>query len=104
MRKTTEEKDGEKRRGNADVTDENQDKDKEIMECPGRSQPDNGSQSKTQGDVMRFAFGVKDFYQFNDGIQQEQLCFPLASRKWQKHQITLSDRSYSSSKPAFLQE
>ena len=81
MRKTTEEKDGEKRRGNADVTDENQDKDKEIMERPGRGQPDNRSQSKTHGDIMRFAFGLKNFYQSNDRVQQEQFWSPPCFKK-----------------------
>jgi hypothetical protein len=73
------------------------------MECPERGQPDNGPQSKTHGDVMRFAFGLKDFHQFNDRVQQEQSWFPPCFNKMAETPDYF-DRSYSSLKPAFLQE
>ena len=60
--KTTEEKDAEKRRRNADVTDQNKYEYKQIMEWPERGQTDNGPQSETHSDVMWFFLGLEGFY------------------------------------------
>ena len=60
--KTTEEKDAEKRRRNADVTDQNKYEYKQIMEWPERGQADNGPQSEAHSDVMWVFLGLEGLY------------------------------------------
>ena len=87
MRETTEEKDGEKRRGRTSPM-----KIKIKTRRLWSAREESARQwipKQTQGDVMRFAFGVKDFISLTMEFSKTT-CF-LASRKWQKHQITSID-------------